>query len=125
MDINYSILTKSRFSMLEGKIDERILEGIKAMGIEKPTRIQAETLPHLMMHKDLIGTAKTGSGKTLAFLIPTIDGLIRLKFTRKHGEYFWSLQINVPTSVNTINQMHQCVRPSRNLIKPNPLLSLF
>lgn len=86
MDINDSILAKSRFSMLEGKIDERILEGIKGMGIEKPTRIQAETLPHLMMHKDLIGTAKTGSGKTLAFLIPTIDGLIRLKFTRKYGK---------------------------------------
>lgn len=76
--------------MLEGKIDHRILEGIKDMGIEKPTRIQAETLPHLMLHKDLIGTAQTGSGKTLAFLIPTIDGLIRLKFTRKHGKYFKS-----------------------------------
>ncbi|XP_026330517.1 probable ATP-dependent RNA helicase pitchoune isoform X2 [Hyposmocoma kahamanoa] len=85
MDIKCSILTKPRFSMLEGKIDHRILEGIKDMGIEKPTRIQAETLPHLMLHKDLIGTAQTGSGKTLAFLIPTIDGLIRLKFTRKHG----------------------------------------
>lgn len=79
--------------MLEGKIDQRILEGIKAMGIEKPTRIQAETLPHLMMQKDLIGAAKTGSGKTLAFLIPTIDGLIRLNFTRKHGKWFWSLEI--------------------------------
>lgn len=81
--------------MLEGKIDQRILEGIKAMGIEKPTRIQAETLPYLMLHKDMIGTSKTGSGKTLAFLIPIIDGLIRLKFTRKHGKYL-CLQINVP-----------------------------
>lgn len=86
MNIKCSLLVKPRFSMLEGKIDHRILEGIKAMGFEQPTRIQAETLPHLMLHKDLIGTAKTGSGKTLAFLIPTIDGLIRLKFTRKHGK---------------------------------------
>lgn len=85
MDVE-DILAKSSFLMLEGKIDQRILKGIKAMGIEKPTRIQAETLPHLMLQKDLIGAAKTGSGKTLAFLIPTIDYLIRINFTKKHGK---------------------------------------
>lgn len=95
MEIKHSIIPNFHFSMLEGKIDQRVLEGIKAMGIEKPTRIQAESLPHLMMHKDLIGAAKTGSGKTLAFLVPTIDDLIRLKFTRKHGKYLSSHQINV------------------------------
>lgn len=74
------------FSMLEGKIDHRIIKSLKAMAVEKPTQIQAETLPYLMLGKDLIGAAKTGSGKTLAFLIPVVDKLIKLAFTRKHGK---------------------------------------
>ncbi|CAG9787197.1 unnamed protein product [Diatraea saccharalis] len=79
------ILLNSNFSMLHGKIDVRLLESIKAMNLDKPTQIQAETLPYLLMGKDIIGSAKTGSGKTLAFLIPVIENLLKLGFTRKHG----------------------------------------
>ncbi|XP_053605279.1 ATP-dependent RNA helicase DDX18-like isoform X2 [Plodia interpunctella] len=38
-----------------------------------------------MLGKDLIGAAKTGSGKTLAFLIPVVDKLLKMGFTKKHG----------------------------------------
>ena len=34
---------------------------------------------------DLVGAAKTGSGKTLAFLIPIIELLTKVQFTRKQG----------------------------------------
>ncbi|XP_030027278.2 ATP-dependent RNA helicase DDX18 isoform X2 [Manduca sexta] len=81
------VIAKSSFSMLEGKIDARILKVLKSMGFERPTRIQAETLPHLLQQKDLIGAAKTGSGKTLAFLIPIVDNLIKHKITQKHGTF--------------------------------------
>ncbi|XP_049871300.1 probable ATP-dependent RNA helicase pitchoune [Pectinophora gossypiella] len=84
MDVN-KIVAESSYAMLEGKIDNRILHTLRSMGIEKPTRIQAETLPHFLLQKDIIGAAKTGSGKTLAFLIPVVDSLIKFKFTRKHG----------------------------------------
>lgn len=82
------ILAQSSFSMLKGKIDDRILKAIDAMGFEKPTRVQAESLPYLLQQKDLIGAAKTGSGKTLAFLIPIINNLIRLGITRVHGNFY-------------------------------------
>ncbi|KAJ2937775.1 hypothetical protein O0L34_g17904 [Tuta absoluta] len=84
MDVN-EIISQSSFSMLQGKIDSRILAALKTMGIEKPSRIQIETLPHLLLQKDLVGAAKTGSGKTLAFLIPIVNNLINLQFTKKHG----------------------------------------
>lgn len=80
------IVAQSSFSKLKGKIDDRILEALSSMGLEKPTRIQAETLPHLLLRKDLIGAAKTGSGKTLAFLIPVVDNLIKLGTTSKDGK---------------------------------------
>ncbi|XP_068623844.1 probable ATP-dependent RNA helicase pitchoune isoform X1 [Battus philenor] len=79
------IIAQSTFSMLKGKIDDRILSSLKSMGFEKPTEIQAKILPHLLIGQDVIGTAKTGSGKTLAFLIPVIEKLVKLKFTPKHG----------------------------------------
>lgn len=85
MDVE-NLLKNSNFSMLEDKIDGRILKALNLMGLKKPTRIQAETLPHLLLGEDIIGAAKTGSGKTLAFLIPAIDKLIKLRFTRKHGK---------------------------------------
>ncbi|KAM3966976.1 putative ATP-dependent RNA helicase pitchoune [Aphomia sociella] len=79
------IISQCKFSMLKGKIDLRLIEAIKTMGFDKPTMVQAETLPHLLLGKDLIGAAKTGSGKTLAFLIPIINRLLKLGFNQKHG----------------------------------------
>lgn len=73
------------FNMLEGKIDSRLLKSLSAMGIEKPTPIQAKTLPHMLIGEDIIGAAKTGSGKTLAFLVPVVDKLINLGFSKNKG----------------------------------------
>lgn len=80
------IVSRSCFSMLEGKVDNRILKALNSMGLKKPTRIQAEVLPHLLQGKDLIGAAKTGSGKTLAFLIPVVDNLLKLGWSANGGK---------------------------------------
>ncbi len=55
------------------KLNEDILRAITEMGFEKPTPIQAQTIPHLMFSKqDLIATAQTGTGKTGAFGLPSL-----------------------------------------------------
>lgn len=46
------------------------LDIIRNLGFEKPTPIQAQTIPAIMSGRDVIGVAKTGSGKTVAFLLP-------------------------------------------------------
>ncbi|KAI6244429.1 ATP-dependent RNA helicase dbp4 [Erysiphe necator] len=38
--------------------------------------------PIALKGKDILGSARTGSGKTLAFLIPVLDNLFRLRWTR-------------------------------------------
>lgn len=53
-------------------LDQRVLEGIKRAGYERPTPIQAQAIPAIMSGRDLIGIAKTGSGKTVAFLLPML-----------------------------------------------------
>lgn len=54
-------------------LSEDLLQGLDAMGIRTPTPIQAQAIPAVIDHRDLIACAQTGTGKTAAFLLPLID----------------------------------------------------
>lgn len=57
-------------------LSRQILKGLTAVGFNKPTPIQAKTIPVALEGKDLVGGAVTGSGKTAAFLIPILERLL-------------------------------------------------
>jgi len=52
-----------------------VLRGIKALGFEKPSPIQAQSIMPLLEGRDVIGQAQTGTGKTAAFAIPMVQGI--------------------------------------------------
>jgi ATP-dependent RNA helicase RhlE len=52
------------------------MEGLYSMGYKTPTPIQAQAIPEVLNHKDLIGCAQTGTGKTAAYLLPIIDHIL-------------------------------------------------
>lgn len=52
-----------------------ILRAVLAEGYEIPTPIQAQSIPHLMEGRDLLGSAQTGTGKTAAFALPILHRL--------------------------------------------------
>ncbi|XP_033740781.1 ATP-dependent RNA helicase HAS1-like isoform X1 [Pecten maximus] len=79
------ILSDTSFKSLEGKVSEQTMKGIQDMGFTHMTEIQAQTIPHLLEGRDLMGAAKTGSGKTLAFLIPAVELLNKLRFLPRNG----------------------------------------
>lgn len=54
-------------------LDRVLLENIKQKGYTTTTPIQDQTIPAILDHRDVIGTAQTGTGKTAAFLIPLIQ----------------------------------------------------
>ncbi len=56
-------------------INPEIAGRLAAQGITEATPIQAESLPHTLQGRDLIGRARTGTGKTLAFALPIIQSL--------------------------------------------------
>lgn len=55
--------------------DESIRRDLIAAGFERPTPIQAATIPPALEGRDIIGLAQTGTGKTAAFALPIIQKL--------------------------------------------------
>ena len=57
-------------------LKKEVLSALSEMGFEKPTSIQAKTIPQIISStQDLIGRAQTGTGKTGAFGIPILNNL--------------------------------------------------
>ena len=52
------------------------MEGIDAIGYEKPTPVQEQAIPLIMQGHDLIGCAQTGTGKTAAYVLPMLHGIV-------------------------------------------------
>lgn len=50
-----------------------VIEGIDAMGYEKPTPIQEKAIPVILEGSDLLACAQTGTGKTAAFMLPILS----------------------------------------------------
>jgi ATP-dependent RNA helicase DDX18/HAS1 len=78
-----SVLSEQKFVDLP--ISERTKRALSTLGFVNMTEIQAKSIPECLRGKDLVGAAKTGSGKTLSFLIPIIELLTGIEFTRKQG----------------------------------------
>lgn len=63
--------TASSFSDL--LLSPELLRAVIDLGYSTPTEIQAQTIPLLLNHNDIIGHSATGTGKTAAFGIPAIE----------------------------------------------------
>lgn len=55
-------------------LEPQIIQAIDALGFEKPTPVQAETIPLILKgEQDLIALARTGTGKTGGFGLPIVQ----------------------------------------------------
>ncbi|MGV3016066.1 DEAD/DEAH box helicase [Rothia sp. 88186D007BW] len=59
-------------------LDARVLAALERVGYEKPSPIQAETIPLLLEGRDVVGLAQTGTGKTAAFALPALSTMAEL-----------------------------------------------
>ena len=76
-------LTETQFADLN--LAPQVVTGLKAMGFQLCTSIQAKSLPVLLQGKDIAGQAQTGEGKTIAFLAATFHHLLQ-KPAPKHNQ---------------------------------------
>jgi len=66
-----SIMKSEKFRNLG--LSQESLDAVADMGFETPTKIQEETIPHILNGSDVIGHSQTGTGKTMAFGLPAIE----------------------------------------------------
>ncbi len=70
---------------IEGLGLSRTFTALLRKDFERPTPIQAQTVPAALCGHDIIGIAKTGSGKTGAFLWPVIHHVCNLAAPQERG----------------------------------------
>lgn len=68
-------------------LNPTIVATLENKGYVTPTPIQAQSIPHLLEGKDLLGIAQTGTGKTAAFSLPILDRLARDKKQLKANQF--------------------------------------
>lgn len=54
-------------------LSDDLLKAVADSGYTDPTPIQAQTIPSVLMGKDILGIAQTGTGKTASFVLPMLD----------------------------------------------------
>lgn len=59
----------------ELSLSPAVLQALETTGYERPSPIQAQTIPFLLEGRDVIGQAQTGTGKTAAFALPLLSKL--------------------------------------------------
>ena len=52
-----------------------LTKALEEIGYEKPSPIQAQSIPLLLEGSDLLGQAQTGTGKTAAFALPMLANI--------------------------------------------------
>jgi len=54
-------------------LSEPVVRAITEMGYRRPTPIQEQAIPIVLMGRDILGVAQTGTGKTASFTLPMLD----------------------------------------------------
>ncbi len=67
--------TQEVTSFADLALPDTLQAGLRDVGYETPSAIQASTIPVLLSGRDLVGQAQTGTGKTAAFALPALAGL--------------------------------------------------
>lgn len=65
-------MSENNLTFAELGLPANLLAAIFELGYENPTAIQAQAIPALLAHQDVVGVAQTGTGKTAAFGLPML-----------------------------------------------------
>ena len=67
--------TNNAMTFADLPLSEAVIRAVQDVGYESPSPIQAQSIPHLLECRDLLGLAQTGTGKTAAFALPLLSAI--------------------------------------------------
>ncbi len=67
----------SDFDMMD--LPPKLVARLNDMGLNDPTPIQRQAIPHALNGRDVMGLAQTGTGKTAAFGVPIVAQMLELQ----------------------------------------------
>jgi len=76
-DLALSSTPPATITFADFGLDPLIQKAVAEQGYNTPTPIQAQSIPHVLAGRDLMGAAQTGTGKTAAFVLPIIQQILR------------------------------------------------
>jgi len=100
--------TTSTLLFSELDLPEPIQKAVAELGYERPSPIQAQSIPVLLQGRDLLGQAQTGTGKTAAFALPLLSNIDIAKKTTQ-------LLILAPTRELAIQVAEACQQYAKHL----------
>lgn len=59
-------------------LSDPIIKAVKDLGYTKPTAIQKQAIPAVLLGKNILGTSQTGTGKTASFVLPLLEKLSKV-----------------------------------------------
>lgn len=66
-------VSPTSLSFADLPLSPAVIQAVADVGYETPSPIQAQSIPHLLDGRDLLGLAQTGTGKTAAFALPLLS----------------------------------------------------
>jgi ATP-dependent RNA helicase RhlE len=73
------VFSEFRLTFSDLQLLAPLLRSVASEGYNHPTPIQAQTIPHILSGRDVLGCAQTGTGKTAAFALPILHRLMSAK----------------------------------------------
>ncbi|SBS86086.1 RNA helicase 1, putative [Plasmodium malariae] len=110
IDVNGNDIPPPIKNFKDMKFPKAILKALKKKKINKPTQIQMQGLPAILIGRDIIGIAFTGSGKTIVFALPLIMICLEAELRCKIEEGEGPLGLIVCPSRELATQTHNVIQ---------------
>jgi len=112
-------VTKTKGSSFSDfSLDKRLLRGVLEFGFSAPSPVQEESIPHILMGRNVVCRAKNGTGKTGAYCIPLLQQMG--EGVKKNRAYIQGL-ILVPTRELALQTARFCKQISKYMVGLNVL----
>ncbi|KAF5402311.1 putative dead box ATP-dependent RNA helicase [Paragonimus heterotremus] len=111
-DFPFPVTKFAKLLSFHPNFSQQLLKNIEELSFALPTPVQAQSIPVMLQHLNLLACAPTGSGKTAAYLIPILQGLVEHNLSNPTSTLKSEVR-DVPTEGREQNSTVSCATPHK------------